>query len=91
MKVTSHPAKRETTLRERGLDLEADSAEAFAGPTLTQRDDRFDYGEDRFQTYGVVRGRLVMIVWTPRGEDRHVISMRNCHDKEARKVLPRMG
>ncbi|MCK0196890.1 BrnT family toxin [Ancylobacter sp. 6x-1] len=91
MKITSDPTKRETTLRERGLDLEADSAIAFAGRTLTQRDDRFDYGEDRFQSYGIVRDRLVMIVWTPRGEGRHVISMRHCHDKEARKVLPRLG
>lgn len=91
MKVSSHPAKRERTLSERGLDLEVDGAEAFAGRTLTLLDDRFDYGEDRFQTYGLVKGRLVMVVWTPRDGGRHVISMRHCHEKEARKVLPRLG
>ncbi|RLP79492.1 BrnT family toxin [Xanthobacter tagetidis] len=88
MKITSHPAKRQATLDNRGLDLDVDGAEAFAGRTLTLADDRHDYGEPRFQTYGFVRGRLVMVVWTPRGEARHVISMRHCHDKEARKVLP---
>ncbi|TCT02674.1 BrnT family toxin [Aquabacter spiritensis] len=90
MKVTSDPAKRENTLRERDLDLEVDSVEAFSGRTLTLLDDRFDYGEERFQTYGLVRDRLVMVVWTPRDGGRHVISMRHCHEKEARKVLPHL-
>ncbi|MDB5652402.1 MAG: hypothetical protein JWQ94_15 [Tardiphaga sp.] len=30
-----------------------------------------------------------MIVWTPRGADHHVISMRHCHAKEERKLLER--
>lgn len=90
MKITSTPAKRQKTLEERGLDLEADGAAAFSGRTLTLLDDRMDYGEDRFQAYGFVRDRLVMVVWTPRGDARHVISMRYCHEREARKVIARM-
>lgn len=90
MVITSDPAKRDWTLRERGLDF-ADAATVFDGPTLTLKDDRKDYGEDRFQTYGMLTDRVVMIVWTPRGEDRHVISMRYCHGKEASVVLPRLG
>lgn len=90
MRITSDPAKRQWTLDNRGLDLEADGAEAFAGRTLTLLDDRLDYGEARFQTYGTVRGRLVMVVWTPRNGDRHVISMRHCHEREARRVRPHL-
>ena len=63
----------------------------FAGKTLTLEDDRFDYGETRYQTYGLLGERVVMVVWTPRGDARHIISMRHCHDKETRKVRERLG
>jgi uncharacterized protein len=36
----------------------------------------------RFISAGYLRGRMVVIVWTPRGNARHIISMRYCHDKE---------
>jgi hypothetical protein len=87
VKITFHDAKRDATLEARGLDF-ADAAILFAGPVLTQLDDRFSYGEERFLTYGLLAGRLVMVVWTPRGETRHVISMRHCHEREAQRVLP---
>jgi uncharacterized DUF497 family protein len=87
MEITYHPAKREATLKERGLDFE-DASLIFAGPSLTQRDDRFDYGEERLLTYGLLADRLVMLVWTPRGEARHIISMRHCHERESRNVRP---
>jgi uncharacterized DUF497 family protein len=81
MKVTFDPAKRLQTLKERKVDFE-DAAEVFAGLTLTVRDNRRDYREDRFQAIGFLSGRMVMIVWTPRGDARHVISMRKCNDRE---------
>lgn len=90
MDITFDPAKRAIALQERGLDFAAADA-VFAGRTLTLQDDRFAYDEVRFQTYGVLAGRIVMIVWTPRGAARHVISMRHCHEREARKVRERLG
>lgn len=81
VKVTFDPAKRQATLNERGLDFR-DAELVFAGPTLTVQDTRQDYGEDRFQTVGYLAGRMVMIVWTPRGEARHIMSMRKCNDRE---------
>lgn len=89
MRVSFDPTKRERTLAERGLDFE-DAAVVFAGPTLTIEDERNDYGETRLQTYGVLRERIVMIVWTPRSAFRHIISMRHCHEREARKVRERL-
>jgi uncharacterized protein len=59
-----------------------DAEIVFEGDTLTVEDTRFDYGESRYQTIGFLEGRMVMVVWTPRGEDRHVISMRKCNDRE---------
>ncbi len=90
MNITCDPAKRDRTILERGLDF-LDAATVFAGKTLTLEDDRFDYGETRFQTYGILNERVVMIVWTPRDDARHVISMRHCHDREARKVRESLG
>jgi uncharacterized DUF497 family protein len=69
------------TLDDRGLDF-VDASIVFAGSTITAQDTRRDYGETRFQTVGYLAGRMVMIVWTPRGAARHVISMRKCNDRE---------
>lgn len=90
MKITCDPSKREKTLAERGLDF-MEASNVFMGRTLTLEDDRFEYGETRFQTYGALDDRIVMIVWTPRDEARHVISMRHCHEREARKVREHLG
>jgi hypothetical protein len=90
VRITYDPAKRAKTLAERGLDFEA-AAAVFAGATLTLLDDRQDYGEPRYQTYGFLGRRLVMVVWTPRGADRHVISMRKCNAREKARFQARLG
>lgn len=81
MRITFDPAKREWTLRERSLDFE-DAATVFAGPTLEDPDERRDYGELRMVTVGLLRGRMVIVIWTPRGDARHVISMRKANERE---------
>lgn len=85
MLIVFDQAKRERTLRDRGLDM-ARAGEVFAGLHLTRIDDRQDYGEVRFVTAGPLEGRLVVFVWTPRGSARRIISMRHCHDDEAKEV-----
>jgi uncharacterized DUF497 family protein len=81
LKVTFDPVKRETTLKDRGLDF-ADADKVFAGETWTLPDRRVDYPEPRFQTIGFLAGRMVMVVWTPDGIARRVISMRKCNERE---------
>jgi uncharacterized DUF497 family protein len=49
---------------------------------------RFDYGEPRFVTVGMLDSRLVVFVWTPRGSARRIISMRHCHEREAKRLRP---
>jgi uncharacterized DUF497 family protein len=83
MQISYHAEKRELTLKERGLDF-ADAEKIFGGLTLTIEDDRHAYGETRFQTIGRLNHLIVMLVWTPRGEARHIISMRKCNAKERR-------
>lgn len=91
MAITFDPAKRSRVLRDRSLDF-ADAGKVFEGdPIATFEDDRFEYQETRWITAGRLDGRMVMIVWTPRGMDRHIISMRHCHAKEERKLVERFG
>jgi hypothetical protein len=87
MRVTCDPDKRASTLQERSLDLRR-AKEVFAGPHFTREDKRHDYGEPRFVTAGWLDGRLVVFVWTPRGAARHIISMRHCHEREAKRLRP---
>ena len=90
MKITFDPPKHQAALRERGLNF-ADATIVFAGPTITVQDTRRDYGETRFQTVGFLADRMVMVVWTPRDEARHVISMRKCNDREKAIYQKRLG
>ena len=90
MRITYDPAKRDWTLRERGLDFEQ-AAEIFTGPTFDEVDDRFAYGETRIITVGRLGERMVIVVWTPRGEARHVISMRKANDREKARYSDRLG
>ena len=81
MKITFDPAKRAAALAERGLDFE-DADEVFQRDTLDSPDSRRDYGELRMLTVGHLRGRMVIVIWTPRGDARHVISMRKANARE---------
>ena len=87
MRVTFDPAKRLITLRERGIDFAIDAAKVFAGRITTVTDDRFDYGEIRFSTAGWLNGRMVTVIWTRRGDARHIISMRFCRAREIKKLI----
>ena len=87
VRVTCDPRKRARILAERGLDMRR-AGEVFAGRHLTRQDDRFDYGETRYVTVGRLDDRWVAFVWTPRGTVRRIISMRHCHEREAKKIRP---
>ena len=81
MEISFDPAKREWTLRERGLDF-LDAAKVFAGHTYEMEDLRYDYGEVRTITVGLLGGRMVIVVWTQRGMKRRIISMRKANGRE---------
>jgi uncharacterized DUF497 family protein len=74
-------AKRDQTLLERGLDF-ARAQEVFEGMHFTGQDSRINYTEDRFITVGFLDARLIVLVWTPRGNVRRIISMRKANDRE---------
>lgn len=81
MRIAFDPAKRAATLESRGLDM-LDAAEVFDGPTRTVPDDRKDYGETRFITFGFLRRRLVVVIWVRREDARRIISLRKANARE---------
>src|SRR3954451_20050986 len=90
MKIGFDPNKREATLADRGLDFR-DAAAVFAGLTFDYEDRRFRYPETRMITAGHLRGRLVIVVWTQRGDTRHIISMRKAMSAKERGSQPTLG
>jgi hypothetical protein len=90
MEIEFDPAKRDKTLSERGLDF-ARAGELFAGRHLTAEDAREDYSESRFVTVGSLDGRMVVMVWTPRGGARRIISMRKANEREQSRYARRLG
>ncbi|MBF0153628.1 MAG: BrnT family toxin [Magnetococcales bacterium] len=81
MRITYDPTKRDWTLAKRGLDF-LRAPEVFAGEQYTRQDVREDYGEPRFITVGILDERMVVLVWTPRGNARHIISLRKANERE---------
>ena len=81
MKLEFTQAKRKKTLQERGLDFSR-AVEVFDGLHFTGQDKRMEYEEDRFITVGWLDANMVVMVWTPRGEVRRIISMRKANDRE---------
>jgi uncharacterized DUF497 family protein len=88
--VTFDPRKRAATLAERGLDFK-DAELVFAGMTFEVEDKRKNYGETRIICFGVLRRRIVVVGYTPRGADRHVFSMRKANDREKTRIAPLLG
>ena len=87
MAITYDPVKRSTTLADRGLDFD-DAEFVFEGVTLEIADTRRNYGETRIICYGLLRDRFVVIGYVPRGEDRHIFSMRKANGREAKRIAP---
>ena len=63
---------------------------AFAGRHFTAEDTREDYSEPRYITVGKMDGRMVVVVWTPRGEARRIISMRKANEREQARYAHRV-
>jgi len=85
--VTWDEPKRRTNLRKHKIDL-GELEPVFEFPMITLDDDREAYGELRLQSLGMFRGRVVFLVWTPRGDDTaHLISCRYADRQETNEYF----
>jgi len=79
--IVWHELKRKKNLHKHKLDL-ADAVQVFVGPTVTTEDDRYDYGEQRFNTLGLLGTTVVRISHTESEDVIRVFSMRKAEPHE---------
>ena len=90
MKYEWDEAKNCQNFVKHGLSFE-DAEHVFSGPCVTFEDDRFDYGEERLVTLGLLARRLVVIAHSPRDEGTRIISMRKGNRRENKIYQERLG
>ena len=63
-----------------------DGFTAFADPDRTiEIDDRRDYREERFRLTGNIKGRLYVVVFTPRHDVIRIISAHKANQREIKR------
>lgn len=82
--ITWDEPKRRENLRKHGLDFAGCEA-VLDHPVTTQNDDREAYHEQRINLIGWLHGRFVHMTYTERGENLHVISLREATPHEIRR------
>jgi len=75
--------KRQQNLRKHGIDF-ADVGCVFDAPMFTVEDKISIYGEQRLQSLGWFRDRVVFLVWTERDDCARIISCRYGDKHETR-------
>jgi uncharacterized DUF497 family protein len=77
--------KSNACFTERGFDF-AYVASAFADPNrMILRDERFEYGEERFQLIGRLQNRVYVVVYTLRRNVVRIISARKANLREVKR------
>ena len=83
MNIEFDAAKSERNAQERGLPF--DMAERFDFDTAVIRPDtRRDYGEPRYQAFGLIDNRLYFLAFSLRGNAVRVFSLRKANTREVR-------
>ncbi len=67
--------KRIKNINQHGIDFH-DAAKVFDSETYTVVDERFDYGEIRLLTLGIVNGRILAVTHTESDDHIRIISAR---------------
>lgn len=81
MNVVWDEPKRRANLGKHGFDF-VDAEWVFEGITVTMEDRRFDYGEQRFVTLGMLRATVVVLVHLETPHEIRMISMRRATRNE---------
>jgi uncharacterized DUF497 family protein len=84
MDISFDLAKSEKNVLVRGISLELAARFEWVGALIVE-DLRKDYGERRFQALGLIENRLHMMVFTPRANKVHVISLRKANKREVKQ------
>lgn len=89
MKCEWNSNKNELNQQKHLLAFE-DAQEVLEETHLVFEDNRQDYGEKRFIAIGSLRGRMVVLVYTKRGDTYRIISMRKANEREQKAYQDRL-
>ncbi len=81
MKFEWDEQKRLINIKKHGIDF-VDVPAMFEHDIVTVMDDRFDYGETRYQTLGLLKSRVIMVVHTESETVIRLISARKANKHE---------
>lgn len=82
MRYTYDHKKRAANLKKHGYDFDDARLVIESDKSVTFEDQRFDYGEPRYVTLGVLRGKVVAIATAETDDEIRVISMRKAEPNE---------
>ncbi len=81
MKFEWDEKKRKSNIKKHGFDF-VDAKKVFEGATFTIEDDRFDYGQRRYISLGMLEGTVVVITHSEDNDLIRIISMRKATKNE---------
>lgn len=82
--------KRRANIKKHGLDF-AELQEMFDGEIATIEDERLEYGETRYITFGMWHGKVVVVAHTESEEVIRIISARKATKYEEKQYLESLG
>jgi hypothetical protein len=83
-------AKRLSNIEKHGIDF-ADVPAMFEGDIVTIADERFDYGENRYITLGLLKYRVIVVAHTDENDVIRIISARKATKNEEKLYFTEVG
>jgi len=83
-------AKRLSNIEKHGIDF-ADVPAMFDGTVVTIADERFDYGENRYITLGLLKYRVIVVAHTDENNVIRIISARKATKNEEKLYFQEVG
>jgi uncharacterized DUF497 family protein len=86
MKFEWDEIKNDFNIKRHGIDFK-DARKIFDGYTLTIEDDRFNYDEQRFVSFGIMYGHVIAVIHTETEEKIRIISARKATKNEQKEYF----
>lgn len=90
MKFEWDEEKRLSNIAKHGFDFVGIET-VFEGETTTVLDNRFDYGEERFVTFGLFDGRVVAVTHTETDDLIRIINVRKATTNEEKEYFKQIA
>ena len=90
MKYTWDEKKRRANIKKHSIDF-ADVPPMFDGDVFTIEDPRFDYGETRYISFGLLQYRVIVVAHTEDDNVIRIISARKATKNEENRYFKEIG